>query len=85
MKDDASSAADEVGRKDCADDGEQANDDGDEELVEFIGKAINLIFKAINFVLKTVKTSVSLHLCLREILHGGFDTGYSLVEIGVFC
>ena len=71
------SAADEVGSEDCTDYSEQANDHSDEKLVELFSKPINLVFQ-------TGEASVSLYLCLREILHGGFNTGYSLVEIEVF-
>ena len=40
--------------------------------------------KPINLILQTGEASVFLYLCLRVTLNGGFDTGYSIVEIGVF-
>ena len=73
----APSAADEVGSEDCAYDSEQADYHSDEKLVELFSEPINLVFQ-------TGEASVSFDLRLREILHGGFDTGYALVEIGVF-
>jgi len=71
------SAADEVGSEDCTNYSEQANDHSDEKLIELSSKAINLVFQ-------TGEATVSLYLCLREILDSLFDTGYSLIEIWVF-